>query len=103
MRHGAMFWLRSVGMARMVSSLSFSPPVSTGVEALGVPNERFLNAAAAVARGVPFPPLILAGERPDTLVCLEGNLRLTGHALADFPVEVECLVGTAPKMGDWAQ
>jgi hypothetical protein len=77
--------------------------IKAGVEAFGVPNEQFLSAAAAVGRGVWFPPLILAGEQPDNLVCLEGNLRLTGHALADFPVEVECLVGTAPTMGGWAR
>jgi hypothetical protein len=77
--------------------------IQAGVEAFGVPNQRFLAVAGAVARGERFPPMILAGERPGELVCLEGNLRLTGHALAGFPVEVECLVGIAPTMGRWAQ
>jgi hypothetical protein len=45
----------------------------------------------------------LAGTRPDALVCLEGHLRLTAHALAAFPVSVECLVGTAADLGRWAQ
>lgn len=36
-------------------------------------------------------------------MCLEGHLRLTAHALAGFPVDVECLVGTAPTMGRWTQ
>jgi hypothetical protein len=77
--------------------------IRAGVEAFGIPNERFVTAAAAAARGVRFPPLILAGEQPGNLVCLEGNLRLTGCALVDFPVEVECLVGTAPTIRRWAQ
>jgi hypothetical protein len=77
--------------------------IKAGVQAFGAPNERFLSAAAAVTRGERFPPLILAGVQLDGLVCLEGNLRLTGHALAGFPVEVECLVGTAPRLGRWAQ
>lgn len=77
--------------------------IEEGVRAFGVPNRRFIDAARAVARGKHFPPLILAGRRLDDLVCLEGNLRLTGHALAGFPVEVECLIGTAPAMGRWAR
>jgi len=48
------------------------------------------------------PPLILAGPRYDDLVCLEGNLRLPAHALAGFPTEAECLVGTAPALERWA-
>jgi len=77
--------------------------IQAGAEAFGVSNERFLAAAAAVARGERFPPLILAGVELGKLVCLEGNLRLTAHALANFPVEVECLVGTAPTLGRWSQ
>lgn len=37
------------------------------------------------------------------LVCLEGQLRLTAHALAGFPTDIECLIGTAPTMGHWTQ
>jgi len=77
--------------------------IKAGLQAFGVPNTRFLIAASAIARGEQFPPLILAGEHTGELVCLEGNLRLTGHALAGFPVAVECLIGTAPGMGRWAQ
>jgi hypothetical protein len=50
-----------------------------------------------------FPPLILAGPNNDDLVCLEGNVRLTAHALAGFPIEAECLVGTARALKRWAQ
>jgi hypothetical protein len=76
--------------------------IQAGVRVFGVSNRRFVTAARAVRRGEPFSPLILAGRRRDTLVCLEGHLRLTAYALAGFPVEVECLVGTAPAMDHWA-
>ncbi|MGW6788416.1 hypothetical protein [Streptomyces chartreusis] len=45
----------------------------------------------------------MVGERLDELVCLEGNLRLTAYALAGFPSDIECLIGTAPGMGRWAR
>ena len=60
-------------------------------------------AARALHSGERFPPLILAGPRYDDFVCLEGNLRLTAHALAGFPTEAECLVGTAPALEPWTQ
>ncbi|HEY1572254.1 MAG TPA: hypothetical protein VGG05_12990 [Pseudonocardiaceae bacterium] len=75
--------------------------IRAGVRAFGVPNDRFEAAARAIAAGERFSPLILVGARLDELVCLEGHLRLTGHALAGFPTDVECLVGTAPTMGRW--
>jgi hypothetical protein len=77
--------------------------IQAGVRVFGVSNGRFVAAARAVRRGEPFSPLILAGRRRDTLVCVEGHLRLTAYALAGFPVEVECLVGTARAMGRWAR
>jgi hypothetical protein len=77
--------------------------IRAGVRVFGVSNGRFIAAARAVRRGQRFSPLILAGLRPETLVCLEGHLRLTAHALAGFPVEVECLVGTAQAMDSWAR
>jgi hypothetical protein len=77
--------------------------IQAGIRAWDVPNERFTQAARALARGEQFPPLILVGENQRELVCLEGHLRLTAYALAGFPVDVECLVGTAPTMGRWTQ
>ena len=77
--------------------------IRAGVRVFGVANDRFLAAERAVRRGERFPPLILAGPRPDALVCLEGHLRLTAYALAGFPVEVECLVGAAPALDHWAR
>ena len=77
--------------------------INAGTRPFGVSNERFRRAARALQRGERFPPLILAGPHHDDLVCLEGNLRLTAHALAGFPTEAECLVGTAPALERWAQ
>jgi hypothetical protein len=77
--------------------------IQAGVRPWGVSNERFRTAARALRSGQQFPPLILAGRHHDDLVCLEGNLRLTAHALAEFPMEIECLVGTAPALKRWAQ
>ncbi len=74
--------------------------IRAGIDAFGVPNDRFLSAAQTLpARR--FPPLILVGRQLSDLVCLEGNLRLTAHALAGFPTSAECLVGTAPDMNRW--
>jgi hypothetical protein len=67
-----------------------------------VSNARFLRAARALEQGERFPPLIVCGARRDDLVCLEGHLRLTAHALRGFPESLECLVGTARGMGRWA-
>lgn len=76
--------------------------INAGVEIWEVSNRRFLSAAGAVARGQRLPPLILVGQRPQELVCLEGHLRLTAYALAGFPDELDCLVGTALQMDRWA-
>ena len=77
--------------------------IRAGVRVFGVSNHRFVTAARAIRRGERFLPLIVAGRRRDTLVCLEGHLRLTAYALAGFPVDVECLVGTALAMDRWAR
>lgn len=76
--------------------------IREGLTVFGVPNTGFLRAADAATRGEGLPPLILAGPTSDHLVCLEGHLRLTGHALAGFPRALDCLVGTSPKLVRWA-
>ncbi len=76
--------------------------IRAGVRVFGVSNRRFVAAARALARGASFPPMILVGRELDALVCLEGHLRLTAHALAGFPAPAECLAGTAPSMDRWA-
>lgn len=45
--------------------------------------------------------MILAGQRRDHLICLEGQVRLTAYAVAGFASEAECLVGTARTMDCW--
>lgn len=95
------YWNELSGGSRL--PIDAARRIREGVRVFGVSNRRFIEAARAVARGERFDPLILAGQDHDDLVCLEGHLRLTGYALAGFPVEVECLVGTAPTMGRWAR
>ncbi|MFE2176012.1 hypothetical protein [Kitasatospora sp. NPDC059462] len=55
--------------------------IVVGLRAFDVPNDPFVEAAHALLRGERFPPLVLVGEGHDDLVCLEGHLRLTAHAL----------------------
>jgi hypothetical protein len=95
------YWVELSGGSRRPADAAAR--IEAGLRAFDVPNEPFLDAARALIGGERFPPLILVGERQDDLVCLEGHLRLTAHALAGFPAGVECLVGTAPAMGRWAQ
>jgi hypothetical protein len=94
------YWLELSGGSRRPADAATR--IRAGIQAFGVPNEPFVTAARALTAVGQFPPLILVGERPGELVCLEGHLRLTAYALAGFPADVECLVGTAPAMGRWA-
>jgi hypothetical protein len=93
------YWNELSGGSRLPSDAA--QQVRRGIKVFGVSNRRFLRAARAVERGEIFPPLILAGRRRDRLICLEGHLRLTAYALAGFPCEIECLVGTARTMDRW--
>jgi len=95
------YWNEISGGSRLPADAA--KRIRAGVEAFGVPNQRFFAAFESVAAGELFPPLILAGVRVDDLVCLEGNLRLTGYALAGFPVDVACIVGIHPQLDRWAQ
>ncbi|MEU6232603.1 hypothetical protein [Kitasatospora sp. NPDC047058] len=95
------YWVEVSGGSRRPTDAAAR--VKAGLRAFDVPNEPFVDAAHAVIGGERFPPLILVGERPDNLVCLEGHLRLTAYALVGFPTDIECLIGTAPAMGRWAR
>jgi hypothetical protein len=95
------YWYEISGGSRLPADAARR--IQAGIRAWDVPNARFTRSARALAAGEPFPPLILVGENQRELVCLEGHLRLTAYALAGFPVDVECLVGTAPTMGRWTQ
>jgi hypothetical protein len=93
------YWNELSGGSRLATDAA--QQIRQGITVFGVSNQRFVRAARAVERGEPFPPLILAGRRRDDLICLEGHLRLTAYALAGFPREIDCLVGTAPAMDRW--
>ena len=95
------YWNEISGGSRLAADAAKN--IRAGVRPYGVSNQRFIRAARGLLRGDRFPPLILAGPGFDELVCLEGNLRLTAHALAGFPGGAECLVGTAPTLRRWAQ
>jgi hypothetical protein len=95
------YWYEISGGSRLPADAARR--IQAGIRAWDVPNARFTRSARALAAGEQFPPLILVGENQRELVCLEGHLRLTAYALAGFPVDVECLVGTAPTMGRWTQ
>lgn len=94
------YWNELSGGSRL--AVDAARRIDEGVRPFGVSNARFRVAADAVRNDVRFPPLILAGPRHDDLVCLEGNLRLTAYALAGFPAELECLIGTSPALKRWA-
>jgi hypothetical protein len=95
------YWYEISGGSRLPADAAVR--IQAGMRAWDVSNERFTRAARAVVSGEQFPPLILVGENQHELVCLEGHLRLTAYALAGFPLDVECLIGTAPSMGRWTQ
>ena len=95
------YWVELSGGSRRATDAAAR--IKSGLRAFDVPNEPFVDAAHALLTGERLPPLILVGERQDKLVCLEGHLRLTAYALACFPTDIECLIGTALDMGRWAQ
>lgn len=95
------YWTEISGGTRLPADAARR--IRAGHRAYDVPNDRFVTAGRAAGAGVRFPPLILVGVTHDSLVCLEGHLRLTAYALAGFPAAAECLLGTAPGMAAWAR
>jgi hypothetical protein len=95
------YWNELSGGTRLPSEAAVR--IRRGVRALGVPNDRLLEASLALIQGKTFPPMILAGTEADSLVCLEGHVRLTAHALEGFPRTVRCLVGISPDLAGWAR
>jgi len=94
------YWIELSGGTRLPADAA--KRIKDGHRAYDIPNDGAIAAGQAAKAAVRFPPLILVGETHGNLVCLEGHLRLTGYALAGFPANVECLLGTAPDMGRWA-
>ena len=95
------YWVELSGGSRRPADAAAR--IKAGLRTFDVSNEPFVDAAQALLRGERFPPLIVVGERPDNLVCLEGHLRLTAYALIGFQTDTECLIGIAPTMGRWAK
>lgn len=98
------YWAELSGGTRL--AVDAARRIRAGVTPFGVPNDRVLAMAQAVAGGARFPPLILVtaglGRRGD-LVMLEGHVRLTAFMLARdrLPPELEILVGSSPTMARW--
>ncbi|MFB6888022.1 hypothetical protein ACFCX4_01735 [Kitasatospora sp. NPDC056327] len=95
------YWVELSGGSRRPADAAAR--IRAGLRAFEVSNEPFADAARALLGGERFAPLILVGTRQDDLVCLEGHLRLTAHALVGFRSGFECLLGIAPTMGRWAK
>ncbi len=94
------YWNELSGGSRLAADAARR--INAGVRPFGVSNGPVRRAARALLSGARFPRLILAGPHNDDLVCLEGNVRLPAHALAGFPIEAKCLVGTSPALNRWA-
>jgi hypothetical protein len=96
------YWAELSGGTRL--AIDAAPRIHAGMTPFGVPNDRVLSMAQAVADGARFPPLILVttGLGGD-LVVLEGHVRLTAFMLArdHLPPELEVLVGSSPGMTRW--
>ena len=81
------YWNELSGGSRLAADAA--QRISAGVRPWGISNERFHTAAKRCAPASGFRPSSLPGPHREDLVCLEGNLRLTAHALAGFPIETE--------------
>ena len=100
------YWNELSGGTRLAADAATR--IRAGVTPFGVPNDRVLVMAQAVAAGATFPPLILVtrdpgGEDVEDAVVLEGHVRLTAFMLARdrLPPELEVLVGSSPAMNRW--
>ncbi len=97
------YWNELSGGTRL--AVDAAARIGAGVAPFGVPNDRVLGMAQAVAAGAQFPPLILVttGFVGDDVVVLEGHVRLTAFMLARdrLPPELEVLVGSSPMMARW--
>ena len=95
------YWLELSGGSR--SPVDAATRIREGVEPFGISTDGFLLATEQMSNA--WPPLILCtagGGAP--LVVLEGHVRLTAYVLAGepAPAEVEALLGTSPRMSEWA-
>jgi hypothetical protein len=96
------YWIELSGGTRLAADAA--PRIRAGIAPFGVPSDRLLGMAQAVADGARFPPLILVTTGPGgALVVLEGHARLTAFMLAreQLPLELEVLTGSSPAMTRW--
>ncbi len=97
------YWDELSGGTRL--AVDAATRIRASVTPFGVPNDRVLAMAQAVADGARFPPLILVttGLGGNDLVVLEGHVRLTAFMLARdwLPPELGVLVGSSPTMARW--
>lgn len=95
------YWLELSGGSR--SPVDAARRIREGVAPSGLSTDGFL-VAAEHARDE-WPPLIVCAAGDDEpLVVLEGHVRLTAYVLAGdtAPAEVDALLGTSPRMAEWA-
>lgn len=95
------YWNKLSGGSRLPEYAARN--IRAGVKVYGVPHDRFWSAAQAIKEGVTFPELILIGASSDSLIALEGHLRLTAYLLAwdCMPDELPILMGISPEFAGW--
>jgi hypothetical protein len=95
------YWLELSGGSR--SPVESARRIRAGFAPYGISTDGFLVAAERVGERWPALIVCTSGEE-QPLVLLEGHVRLTAYALAGgaAPDEVAALLGTSPRMSDWA-
>ena len=95
------FWVELSGGSRMPADAARR--IAQGVEIFRQSNDSFWSAANALRAGVSFPEMILVTHDGETLVVVEGHVRLTAFMLGphQIPTELEVVLGRAAKMTDW--
>jgi hypothetical protein len=96
------YWVELSGGTRRPADAA--ERIRADIRIFGVPNDGFLELAAAIEAGARWPELIIVSAVPEGGdVVLEGHARLTAFALVPdaVPPEVEVLRGVTPRMVEW--
>jgi hypothetical protein len=95
------YWVELSGGTRL--PLDAAARIRAGVDVFRVSSAAFVVIADALDERL-FPELIVLGGEGDRLVVLEGHVRLTALALRLelLPQELEVLLGTSPRISEWA-
>jgi hypothetical protein len=72
------------------------------VEAPDNVNAHVAQVANRVRQGEKFPELILVQTGDGGLIVLEGHTRATAYVAAPVREPIEALVGTSPRISQWA-